>query len=146
MVFARRIIAVALFAGVAFPALAQNVYVSRLYEQVLENIEYAESGYALDTFGVVRINSGETATIELDVPAKTAVQIMGDCDDDCYDLDLLVRNASGKLLAEDRLDDYYPILSFVSDASGRIALEFDLADCAASYCYAAYSVFIDQVD
>lgn len=146
MVFARRIIAVVLFAGMAFPTLAQNVYVSRLYEQVLENVEYAEPGYALDTFGIVRINSGETATIELDVPAKTAVQIMGDCDDDCYDLDLLVRNASGKLLAEDRLDDYYPIVSFVSDASGRIALEFDLADCAASYCYAAYSVFIDQMD
>jgi len=146
VVFARRIIAAVLFAGVAFPALAQNSYVSRLYEQVLENMEYAQSGYTLDTFGIVRINSGETATIELDVPAKTAVQIMGDCDEDCYDLDLVVRNASGKLLGEDRLDDYYPIVSIVSDGSGRIALEFDLADCAASYCYAAYSVFIDRAD
>lgn len=130
----------------AFPALAQNLYVSRLYEQVLENIEFTNPGYALDTFGVVRINSGNKATIILDVPAKTPVQIMGDCDEDCYDLDLIARNSSGKLFAEDHLDDYYPIVSFVSDASGRIELEFDLADCAAPYCYAAYSVFIDQSD
>lgn len=128
----------------ATPGLAQNVHISRLYEQVLENINYTESGHMLDSFGVLRLDEGQTARIELDVPAGTSVQVMGDCDEDCIDLDLGIYNASGKLLGEDRLDDFYPIVTFVSESEGRIELELDLVDCAAAYCYAAYSVFIDR--
>lgn len=127
----------------AMPALAQNVHISRLYEQVLENINYTEPGHVLDSFGVVRVNEGETVRIALDVPTNTSVQIMGDCDEDCIDLDLGVFNGAGKLLGEDRLDDFYPIVTFVSEAEGRVELELDLVDCETSYCYAAYSVFID---
>lgn len=127
----------------ATPVSAQNVHISRLYEQVLENLNYAEPGHFLDSFGVIRLNGGETVRVELDVPARTSVQVMGDCDEDCLDLDLGIYDASGALLAEDRLDDYYPIVNFVTKASGRIVLELDLVDCEAPYCYTAYSVFID---
>ncbi|MEQ8165277.1 MAG: hypothetical protein RIC93_04270, partial [Alphaproteobacteria bacterium] len=51
----------------ALPALGQNVHISRLYEQVLENIEYTKPGFYLDSFGVVRLNEGGTTRIELDV-------------------------------------------------------------------------------
>lgn len=128
----------------ATPAIAQNVHVSRLYEQVLENINYAQPNQVLDSFGVVRINAGESVRITVDVPAESAVQVMGDCDEDCADLDLGVYNATGELLGEDRLDDFFPIVALGSGADGRIELELDLVDCAAAYCYAAYSVFVDR--
>lgn len=130
----------------ATPASAQNVHISRLYEQVLENINYTEPGHLLDSFGVVRIDEGQTIRLALDVPANTSVQVMGDCDEDCIDLDLGVYNSVGKLLGEDRLDDYYPIVTFVSEADGRIELELDLVDCETSYCYTAYSVFIEGAE
>ncbi|WP_147275997.1 hypothetical protein [Pelagibacterium lacus] len=123
-------------------ALAQNVHISRLYEQVLENIEFAEPGHPLDSFGVFRIDEGRTVEVELDVPAETSIQIMGDCDEDCFDLDLAVYDASGALLAEDRLDDYYPIVNFTTGRNGRITIELDMVDCDAVYCYTAYSVFV----
>ncbi|WP_332714342.1 hypothetical protein [Pelagibacterium mangrovi] len=147
MAFIRFSLAALSAAGIAMtatPGLAQNVHISRLYEQVLENINYTESGHVLDSFGVLRLDEGETARIELDVPANTSIQVMGDCDEDCIDLDLGIYNAAGKLLGEDRLDDFYPIVTFVSEANGRIELELDLVDCETSYCYAAYSVFIDR--
>lgn len=125
-------------------AQAQNVHISRLYEQVLENLEYANAGYVLDSFGVVRINGNERLRIALDVPSETSIQIMGDCDEDCFDLDLVVRNGAGKTLGEDLADDYYPIVDFVSGADGRIEIELNMVDCDASYCYAAYSVFVDD--
>lgn len=121
---------------------AQNVHISRLYEQILENSEYANRGHELDSFGVVRMNAGETARVALDVPVNTQIQIMGDCDFDCTDLDLIVYNGSGKVFGEDLLEDDYPIVSFTSDETGRIELELDLVDCDARYCYAAYSVFV----
>lgn len=130
----------------AAPASAQNVHISRLYEQVLENINYTEPGHVLDSFGVFRLNEGGTVSVELDVPAETSVQVMGDCDEDCLDLDLGVYDATGRLLGEDRLDDYYPIASFVSGTKGRITLELELVDCEAAYCYTAYSVFIDGAE
>ncbi len=71
---------------------------------------------------------------------------MGDCDEDCIDLDLGIYNGAGKLLGEDRLEDYYPIVSFVSEEDGRIALELDLVDCDAAYCYTAYSVFVEGTE
>ncbi|SDG64379.1 hypothetical protein [Pelagibacterium luteolum] len=128
---------------IAGPALAQNVHISRLYEQVLENIEYAEAGHVLDTFGVFRLNEGGTVRIEIDVPAEASIQVMGDCDEDCIDLDLTIYDAEGELLGEDRLPDFYPIVDFISGADGRVTIELDMVDCDASYCYTAYSVFID---
>jgi hypothetical protein len=130
----------------ALPAVGQNVHISRLYEQVLENIEYTKPGFYLDSFGVVRVNEGGTARIELAVPTKTAIEIMGDCDEDCIDLNLGIYNAAGKLLGEDRSDDFYPIVSFVSEDDGGIVLELDLVDCDAAYCYTAYSVFVEGTE
>lgn len=120
---------------------AQNVHISRLYEQVLENIEYTGAGYTLDSFGVVRLNEGKQMRVVLDVPAGASIVVMGDCDEDCFDLDVGVYTDAGKLLGEDRLDDYYPIVDLESVSEGRIAIEMDLVDCDANYCYAAYSVF-----
>lgn len=134
--------ALAIFAVTATPVWAQNVHISRLYEQVLENIEYAEPGHPLDSFGVFRIDEGGTVEVELDVPTDTSVQIMGDCDEDCFNLDLAVYDANGTLLVEDRLDDFYPIVNFVSGTNGRITIELDMVDCDAAYCYTAYSVFV----
>ncbi|WP_196258354.1 hypothetical protein [Pelagibacterium limicola] len=129
---------------VVFPAplAAQNVHTSRLYEQILENIDITLPGYILDSFGVVRLTPGSNSRISLNVPANRSLEIMGDCDDDCFDLDLVVYNKAGKILAEDREDDYYPIVDFKSDDTGRIEIDLILQECEANYCYAAYSVFI----
>lgn len=140
----RAITALAALAMSITAAQAQNVHISRLYEQVLENIEYANSGHVLDSFGVVRISGKESLRISLDVPTETSVQIMGDCDEDCFDLNLTVRNAAGKIIGEDLAEDFYPIVDFVSGSNGRIEIELHMVSCDASYCYAAYSVFIDE--
>ncbi|WP_404403934.1 hypothetical protein [Pelagibacterium halotolerans] len=139
---------VAIVSGLAItlPALGQNVHISTLHEQVLENIEIAGDGYRLDSYGINRMNAGETTHVTLDLPAGTPVTIMGDCDEDCMDLDIAVYSAQGKLLAEDRADDYYPIVDFNSDEITRVDIELDLKVCEANYCYVAYSVFIRETD
>lgn len=147
MAHIKRLIGIGVIAGaLAAPlsAQAQNIHVSRLYEQVLQNIEFTDPGHALDSFGVIRLNDGAVVTVMLDVPLETSIQVMGDCDEDCVDLDLVVYDDAGEVLAEDRLDDFYPIANFLSGASGRITLELHMVDCAAAYCYTAYSVFVDE--
>lgn len=121
---------------------AQNVHTSLLYEQILENVALVPEGYSLDSFGIVRLLPGTSSRITLDVPANTDIEIMGDCDDDCFDLDLVAYNVANKVLAEDRLADYYPIVEFRSESDGRIEIELIMHDCDANYCYAGYSVFI----
>lgn len=124
------------------PLSAQNVHTSLLYEQVLENIDIAPPGYVLDSFGIVRLTPGTSSRVSLDVPTERTIEIMGDCDDDCSDLDLVVYSSDKKVLAEDREDDYYPIVYFDTADTGRIEIELIMHDCDANYCYAAYSVFI----
>lgn len=129
-------------AGLPMPLAAQNVHTSMLYEQVLENIDIAPPGYVLDSFGIVRLTPGTASRVSLDVPTERTIEIMGDCDDDCFDLDLVVYSSGKKVLAEDREDDYYPIVDFDTADTGRIEIELIMNDCEANYCYAAYSVFI----
>lgn len=129
-------------AGLSTPLAAQNVHTSLLYEQVLENIDIAPPGYMLDSFGIVRLTPGTTSRVSLDVPAGRTIEIMGDCDDDCFDLDLVVYSSDQKVLAADRENDYYPIVDFDTADTGRIEMELIMHDCQANYCYAAYSVFI----
>lgn len=137
-------ILIGLGACIASPAFAQNSEVSQLYEQVLQNNEFAKAGYIMDTFGMVRIQDGKKSRHQIGVPPNTNVQIMGDCDSDCRDLDLVAYNSQGKKLAEDIADDYYPIIVAKSDDSGIVDIEFTMVDCDAVYCYASYTVFVQD--
>lgn len=134
--------AAALVMGSATPALSQNIYISQLYNQVLENSDVMGGAYALDSFGVQRMLPGGKLRIPVDVPANARIAIMGDCDQDCIDLDLRVFDAQGAELGQDLLADNYPVVSVQMRAGTRIELELDMVNCDAVYCYAAYSVFI----
>ena len=142
--YATRSLILALAAtALAVPAaLGQNIHTSRLYEQILENITFAEPGTILDSFGVVRMTAGTTASVFLDVPVESPIRIMGDCDTDCVDLDLAVYSSAGENLGSDVLIDNYPIVNVDSGEDGRLEIIFNMVDCQASYCYAAYSVFV----
>lgn len=134
--------AAALVVGGAAPALSQNIYISQLYNQVLENSDVMGPGYALDSFGVQRMLPGGKLRIPVEVPANASIAIMGDCDQDCVDLDLRVFDAQGVELGSDVLADNYPVVSVQVRAGTRVEVELDMVNCDAVYCYAAYSVFI----
>lgn len=136
------ILALCVSLSIAGTAHAQNVHIAQLYDQVLENADIMGGEYSLESFGIQRMSAGTSQRIPLDLPTGRTVTIMGDCDEDCRDMNLTVYSQAGKPMGEDVLDDNYPVVSFATGADGRISVGMDMVRCDASYCYAAYSVFV----
>jgi len=136
------IAAATVLAGAASPALAQNIYISQLYNQVLENGDIMGGGYSLDSFGVQRMLPGDRFRVPVVVPANSNLTIMGDCDEDCVDIDIIVYDQGGAKLGEDVLADNFPVVNLAIGSSGYLQVEMNMADCQAVYCYAAYSIFV----
>lgn len=135
-------VAVCASALCAGSAHGQNAHIAQLYDQVLENADIMGGDYALESFGIQRMTAGTRQRIPLDLPTGHSVTVMGDCDEDCRDLNLSVYSSADKPLGEDVLEDNYPVVSFASGANGNVSIEIDMARCETSYCYAAYSVFV----
>lgn len=135
-------IAATVLAGAASPALGQNIYISQLYNQVLENADIMGAGYALDAFGVQRMLPGDSFRIPVAVPANVNLTVMGDCDEDCVDMDVAVYDQGGAMLDDDILPDNFPVVSITSGSSTYLEVEMTMVDCQAAYCYAAYSIFV----
>lgn len=128
--------------GITVPAAAQNVHISKLYEQVLANGEIMGAGFVLDAFSIQPVYAEQSIRLELNVPRNASMTLMGDCDDDCADMDMKVYNGAGKQLGEDVLADPYPIVAFTSDDTGRVALDLIMNACSTQFCYASYSLFV----
>lgn len=56
--------------------------------------------------------------------------IYGDCDEDCYDLDLFLYDSDGDLVDADELTDAYPIVEAPHD--GYFTIKVDMYDCSHS--------------
>ncbi|HET9455682.1 MAG TPA: hypothetical protein VFO66_15465, partial [Gemmatimonadaceae bacterium] len=82
------------------------------------------------------------ATNELPLKAERRYVIEGVCDGDCDDVDIVVRNAAGDVVASDRADDDEPVVEFVPEASGRYVVSVVLASCSTSSCEVGANVFI----
>jgi len=62
------------------------------------------------------------------------------CDDDCDDLDLLLKDASGRVLRIDRDRDYEPGFDFRPNWTGEYTVVLELARCDAARCQVGASV------
>jgi hypothetical protein len=77
-----------------------------------------------------------------DVPASFRVRLQrgveyrfaGRCDGDCFDVDLVLRDANGNELISDRDFDPTPAFTFRAPYTGEYVVELVLADCRARRC------------
>lgn len=100
------------------------------------------------------MKSGEVVTLPLVADATTEYYINGFCDDDCVNLDLVVRDADGTEADVDDADDNGPVLNFqaseyrsVTEAPKRIprpmTIELRMVSCKTEIC--AAGLRIEQV-
>jgi hypothetical protein len=80
------------------------------------------------------LNDGAAEVIRVSLNAGTAYLIVGVCDEDCSDMDLILSDATGRSLAEDILVDDSPVLTIEITRSGGYDLTVRMPDCAANPC------------
>ncbi len=63
--------------------------------------------------------------------------VLGACDDDCNDVDLIVEGPDGRAVGADVENDDYPIVGFKPQADGVYTARIVLQTCTVAPCYVA---------
>jgi len=80
-------------------------------------------------------------TVSLTFPENERLLFYGVCDNDCEDLDLVVKDAAGNVLAEDTLDGSFPQTVLTTGSGGTtVQVEVSMAKCTVEPCYYAVGV------
>jgi hypothetical protein len=87
------------------------------------------------------LDNGAGEVVELQLEAGTAYAIMGACDTDCSDLDLVLLDPAGAEVAEDVADDDYPVVAVQPERSGTYRVQVAMAACSEEPCRYGLGVF-----
>lgn len=83
---------------------------------------------------------GEDEEFELDLEAGSTYFVVGVCDGDCSDLDLVLTSRNGEEVEADRELDDVPMLA-IENQSGSFVLSVQMATCSSSECHYGVRVF-----
>lgn len=129
--------------AIAQPALAQDSWTQQVRGLLQEaGKTYEERGYSMTHniyTGSLNGSSRENVTLDLDI--GTEYQIIGACDTDCSDVDLVLRGPNGAELDSDLLEDDFPIVSVTPSRSGKYELNVIMVSCSAAPCRYGIGVF-----
>ena len=114
-----------------------------LKEQLLAIAQAAEKeGYELSAdlthVDVMGDDAEESYTLSLD--ADTEYKIVGICDDDCDDLDLVLYDEKENLISRDSSTDSTPIVDVTPKWTGKFALIVHMASCKDAPCGYAFTI------
>jgi hypothetical protein len=104
--------------------------------------EYENRGYQM-THQILTgsLNNGQSEFVSVPLSIGTAYQIMGACDTDCSDLDLVLYDPQGNQLDDDLELDDFPIVAASASRSGSYRVKVTMAKCSAEPCRYGLGVF-----
>jgi hypothetical protein len=127
--------ALALLAGAA-DAAAQDQWTQQVRGQLTAASQlFANEGFA-STHEVVTggLAEGATEQVEMELDAGVEYVIVGVCDVDCSDVDLFLRDPSGRVVDSDIELDDVPIVTVTPERTGTYSLEVRMVTCSAAPC------------
>ncbi len=132
---------VALFA-VSNDAQAQDVYRAQVLAQLEPVGEHlmSEGFRAYHEPFTGSLDSGDAAEIEFVLYSGITYIFVGACDVDCSDVDLILRDASGAVVASDTAMDDVPVVTFEPRA-GTYTITVRMAACSAEPCRYGVAAF-----
>ena len=135
---------VALSASVASTQGDDNRYIRQVREQLRRAGESLErQGFELaQSVYTGSLDDGESESLTITLPFRTGgYRLVGVCDNDCDDLDLVFMNLYGETIAEDLEPDDLPVLMIASVGHTRYRLRVNMASCSSSPCWYGVGVF-----
>ncbi len=108
----------------------------------------SDSGYSASPSSMPRdqiigtLNDRGASTIEMTFEAAHEYFIVGSCDEDCSDLDLVVYTfGDSNAIARDILDDDHPVLRFSVPRTGHYMMSVQMAKCSEASCFYGVRVY-----
>lgn len=98
----------------------------------------ARQGMTVKQFRTGALSADENTTLTLTMPAGKTGSVMAVCDQDCSDIDLVVRSG-GQEIGSDLLADDAPVV-MIENRSGPMSVEVRMVSCSVAPC--AYRVIL----
>jgi hypothetical protein len=135
------VVALALLVSNADQGHAQ-AYAQQVWTQLQKAHEIVGGDdYNLQNYIVGQLAEGNTDSWTFTFKANTDYIITGACDNDCTDLDLTVKDTSGKIVEKDTTTDDVPLLRFRGGSNSRYTVEVKMYACSSGPCYFGFGVF-----
>jgi hypothetical protein len=113
-------------------------YLDTAYENQLQGEGVSPAFHSF----VGELNAGGSGRTSLVLPGNEALVLFGVCDNECSDLDMVLRTSSGEIIDDDTQDDDIPLVIVDTEGSPlEVSLEVRMITCTVEPCYYAVGVF-----
>jgi hypothetical protein len=136
--------AVAAVLVAAAPASAQDTAGRGLVTAKLDTVTAALASSGFTPAGeptIVSIPADNSTEVQMQVQAGKGYVIVGICDENCGDLDLLVLKADGTTVGQDVADDNAPLVTYVATENTTLRVRVSMAGCTAASCLAGAALY-----
>lgn len=94
--------------------------------------------------GAGTLNHDGTTSYTINLQAGKRYGIVGVCDNDCRDLDLILIDSSGRILKRDVENDDMPLITWDATTTGQYTVKVVMANCQRGPCRFAVSTYASQ--
>jgi hypothetical protein len=118
---------------------AQNIILAQLQQA---QTAFVQEGYQqLGQPFSGGLQQGQTWNVPVEMHAGYEYRVVGVCDQDCNDLDLILFDPNGATVAEDTSTDDHPLLTLQPAMTGNYTVEVRMYHCAIAPCYYALALY-----
>lgn len=131
--------------GLLLPAVLPQTISGQSPEGLVR--EFAETASGFTLVGEIRTgaaNAGQEVILPLAMVTGSDYMMVGFCDQDCTDMDMVLLDSQGNEMDSDYLPDPQPILLVSPERSGGYRIRLDMVACRAEPCGYAVGVFQGQ--
>ena len=127
-------------------AWAQSTYINQVREQLLGALVlFGLGNYTLTHEPYINhLNQGYYRMTTLTLQEGRRYTIIGVCDEDCGDLDLILYDGNGNTIDVDESSTDYPIVEVMPRWTGNFYVRADMYQCSVAPCYYGVGVFAEQ--
>lgn len=103
---------------------------------------FAQQGYQMvgQPF-TASMAQGQTANVPVEMHAGFDYRIVGVCDNDCANLDMVVFDGYGAAIGQDALPDSQPVVGILPTTSGMFTAQVQMISCTVAPCYYAVALY-----
>jgi len=128
----------------AMPQPGQNAY----EQQILQRLAQVEQAFAAQGFQRIaqpvtgQLPAGQYHSWPVTLNVGGDYRIIGVCDNDCGDLDLVLYDQNNVLISQDVLADATPIVSVAPSWTGPFTVQAVMQNCTVQPCYYALVLYV----
>lgn len=112
-----------------------------LYLEVAYDALFPDEDRRVDDRLYGNLDASDAETYQIQLESGRPYAILGACDDDCDDMDLILLDGNGNELEADRGEDSFPLVLFSPSYSGAHQVRVEMFECSVEPCFFSVGVY-----